>query len=69
MVGIGYVYSTQSPFVTLLSRCAQSDKWSSFRKRVLFTESRIVLVISFLLVVLFTQFIVDKTKESHAVSG
>jgi len=30
---------------------------------VWFTESHIVLVISFLLVVLFTQFIVDKMKK------
>ena len=48
-----------SPFVSLLSRCAQYGRWSSFGKRVRFTESHIVLIISFLLVVLFTQFILD----------
>jgi len=49
---------TRSSFVTLLSRRAQSGRWSSFEKRVWFTESHIVLIISFLLV-LFTHFIVD----------
>ena len=35
-----------------------------------FTESHIVLIISFLLVVLFTQFIVDKMKKKRrAVSS
>jgi len=34
-------HSTRSPFVTLLSRSAQSRRWSSFRKRVWFTESHI----------------------------
>jgi len=38
--------STRSPFVTLLSRGAQSGRWSSFGKRVWFTESHIVLIIS-----------------------
>ena len=33
--------STLSPFVTLLSRRAQSDRWSSFGKWVRFTESHI----------------------------
>jgi len=55
-------YSTQPSFVTLLSRRAQSGRLSSFGKRVWFTESHIVLIISFLLV-LFTQFTVDKTKK------
>ena len=50
--------STQSPFVTLLSRRAQSGRWPSFGKRVWFTESHIVLIIYFLLV-LFTQFTLD----------
>jgi len=36
---------------------------------VWYTESHIVLIISFLLVVLFTQFIVDKIKKSRAVSS
>ena len=51
-------YSTRSSFVTLLSRLAQSGRWSSFGKWVWFTESHLVLIISFLLV-LFTQFILD----------
>ena len=55
--------STQSPFVTLLSRRAQSGRWSSFGKRVWFTESHTVLVISFLLFVLFSQFIVDEMER------
>jgi len=38
---------TRSPFVTLLSRRAQSGRWSSFGKRVWFTESHIVLISSF----------------------
>ena len=62
-------FSTRSLFVTLLSRRAQSGRWSSFRKRVWFTESHLVLIISFLLVVLFTQFIVDKILKSHSVSS
>jgi len=56
-------YSALSPFVTLLSRRSQFDRWSSFRKRAWFTESHIVLIIYSLLVVLFTQFIVDKMKK------
>ena len=55
--------SARSPFVTLLSRRAQSGSWSPFGKRVWFTESHIVLHISISLVVLFTQFIVDKIKK------
>jgi len=52
------LFYTRSPFVTLLSRRAQSGRWSSFGKRVWFTESHIVLIISFLLV-LFTHCILD----------
>jgi len=48
---------------TLLSPRAQSAGCSSFGKRVWFTESHIVSIISFLIVVLFTQFIVDKIKK------
>jgi len=48
--------SARSPFVTLLSRSAQSGR--SFGKRVWFTESHIVLIIN-----LFAQFIVDKMKK------
>jgi len=56
--------TTRSPFVTCLSRRSQSGRWSSFRKRVWFTESHIVLIISsFFLLVLFTQFIVGKMKK------
>ena len=40
--------STRSPFVTLLSWRTQSGTWSSFRKRLWFTESHTVLFISFL---------------------
>jgi len=36
--------STRSPFVTLLSRRAQSGRWSSFGRRVWFTESHLVLL-------------------------
>jgi len=63
------LHSTRSPFVTLLSRRAQFGRWSSFGKRVWFTVSHTVLIISFLLFVLFTQFIVDKMKRSRAVSN
>jgi hypothetical protein len=58
----GWWYSTRSPFFTWLSRRAQSGRWSSFGKRVWFTESNIVFGISFLLVVLFTHFILDIKK-------
>ena len=37
----------------------QFCRWSSFGKRVWFTESHIVLIILFVLVVFFTQFILD----------
>jgi len=59
--------STRSLFVTLLSRHTQSGRWSSLGKRVWFTESRVVLIIS--LLVWFTQFIVDKIKKMRAVSS
>jgi hypothetical protein len=36
------VQCTRSPFLTLLPRRAQSGRWSSFGKRVWFTETRIV---------------------------
>ena len=52
--------STRPPFVTLLPQRARSGRWSSFRKRVWVTESRLVLWFSFSLVALFTQFIPDK---------
>jgi len=61
-------YSTWSPFLTLLSRRAQSGRWSSFGKLVWFTESHIVLIISFLLAVLFTQLIVG-IKQWSAISS
>ena len=51
-------HSTRSPFVTSLSRHAQSGRWSPFGKRVWFTESH-SFNYYFFLVVLFTQFIVD----------
>jgi len=47
--------STRSPFVTLLSRRAQSGRW----KLVWFTESHLVLVIFFFTCVLFILFILD----------
>jgi len=40
-------FSTRSPFVILLSRRAQYGSWSSFGKRVWFTESHLVLIIYF----------------------
>jgi len=42
-----YWSSTRSPFVSLLSRRPQSGRWSSSGKRVWFTESHIILIISF----------------------
>jgi len=47
--------STRSPFVTSLSRRAQTGTWSSFGKRVWFTESHIVLFFY----LLFCLFIID----------
>ena len=55
----------RSPFVPLLSWRRQSGRWSFFGKWVWFTESHIVLII---LVVLFTQFILD-TKQWSAISS
>jgi len=55
-------YSTRSPLLPYLSRHTQSGRWSSFGKRVWFTESHITLVISFCL---FTSFILD-TKKMRA---
>ena len=52
-------FSTRSPFVILLSRRAQSGRWSSFGKRAWFTESHLVLVIFFFTYVLFINFIID----------
>jgi hypothetical protein len=45
--------STRSPFVTYMSRRAQSGRRISFGRRLWFTESLIVLVIFFLLIGLF----------------
>ena len=47
-VGLGRF--ARSPFVTLLSRSALSGRWSSYGKRVCFTDSHLVLVIFLLLV-------------------
>jgi len=68
VVRIYSLQSTRSPFVTLLSRRAQSGRWSSFGKRVWFTESHIDLIISFLLLVLFTKFILH-IKQWRAISS
>ena len=54
---------TRLPFVILVSRRAQSGIWSSFGKRVWFTESDRIVIISSLFVVLFTQFIFDKIQK------
>ena len=61
------IHSTRSPFATLLSRRAQSGRRSYFGKRLWFTDSHRVLIIYFLLVVLFTYFIVDKIKKTSSV--
>jgi hypothetical protein len=45
-----------------LSQCAQSGRRTSFGRRVLFTESHIVLVIFSLLIVLFINFILNIKK-------
>jgi hypothetical protein len=55
--------STQSPFLPCMSWCAQYVRWTSFGRRVWFTESHIVLVIFSLLVVLFILFILDIKKS------
>jgi len=49
---LGYSRSTRSPFITFLSRRAQSGR-TSFGKRMWFTESLIVSFIFCLLIVLF----------------
>jgi len=46
-------YCTRSPFLNLLSRHAQSGRWSSLGKRVWFTESAICLYLFFYLLNLF----------------
>ena len=51
--------STRSAFVTSLFRRAQSGRWSSFGKRVWFTESHLVFSYYPFTYVLFTQFILD----------
>ena len=58
-----HICSTRSPLLPCLSRHTQSGRWSSFGKRVWFTESHIVLVICFCL---FTSFILD-TKKMRVV--
>jgi hypothetical protein len=55
--------STRSPLLPCLSRHTQSGKWSSFGKRVWFTETHIILVISFYL---FTRYILH-TKKRRAI--
>ena len=66
--GHGHIFaSTRSPFLTWLSRRAQSGRRSFFVKRAWFTELNIVLVIYVLLVVLFTQYILDAGPSSRAV--
>ena len=61
--------SAHSPFITLLPRHSQFGSDSLSGNGVWFTKSHIVLIISFLRVVLFTQLIVDKLKKRHAVSS
>jgi len=51
-----------------LSQCAQFGRRTSFRRRVWFTESHIVLVIFFFTYILFVHFILD-IKKSRAVSS
>jgi len=50
--------STRSPILTWLSRLAQSGRWSSFGKRVWFTESNIDLIIYFYLFYLVNLFLI-----------
>jgi hypothetical protein len=52
------VWSTRSPFLTWLSQRAESGRCSSFGKRVWFTESNIVLIISFYLFYLLNLFLI-----------
>jgi hypothetical protein len=51
-------YYTRSPFVSLLSRRAQYGRWSSFGKRVWFTESHIILIVFSLMFYLFIIFLI-----------
>jgi hypothetical protein len=55
--------SIRSPFVTWMSQCAQSGRWSSFGKRVRFTESNIVFVISFYLLFYLLNLLLIKFKK------
>ena len=58
-----YTRSTRSLFLTWLSRRVRSIRWSSFGKRVWFTESHIVLVISFFfLFYLLISFLIQKKR-------
>ena len=59
-------HSTRSPFVTLLSRCAQSGRWSPFGKLVRFTELHTVLII-YLYLFYFLNLLLIKWKKSHTV--
>jgi hypothetical protein len=59
-MGLCWTSSTSPPFITWVSRCAQSGRWSSFEKRVWFTESFFFFFFFFPLLVFFTQFILDK---------
>ena len=47
------------PVITCMSRCPQSGRRTSVRRRVRFIESHVVLVIFFLLIDLFIHFIID----------
>ena len=51
------------PFTTWLYRRARSGRWTSFRRRVWFIKSHIVLLILFLLI-LFIHFILDIKRKS-----
>ena len=59
-------HSTGSTFVTLLSQCAQSGRWSPFGKRVWFTESHIVSVISFYFLFYFLNLLLIKLKKKKS---
>jgi len=59
---------SRSPFLPCLSRPTHSGRWSSFGKRVWFTESHTVLVNYFVLV-LFTQLLLIYKIKKGAVSG
>ena len=62
--------STWYPFLTWLSRHAQSGRWSSFGKWVWFTESNIVLVISlyffYLLIFLYKKGVLYQVKKTKS---